>query len=383
MKILLLSAYDADSHQYWRKGLVANFPEHHWSVLTLPGRYFSWRIRGNSMSWAFGEQAALLHASYDLVIATSMTDLSSLRGFVPSLAQIPTILYFHENQFAYPATNKARANVEPQILNLYSALAADKLLFNSEFNFQSFMDGASTLLKKLPDQIPANLIERLKARANVLAVPLLNEKVKGEVKNTIEQKIESDQVMPWDKYQSIDIANRPLLIAWAARWEYDKGPDRLLAIVKELVAQEVDFRLCIMGQSFRQVPAEFEQLKRLFGTYIDQLGYADSSDQYQSWLKSSDVFLSTAVHEFQGLSVLEAVDQSCIPVLPNRLAYPELFDLCYLYKSASNIATEAQAAASLLSAIKRQQLPIPTHTLHWSTLKARYKSVLETTAVTK
>ena len=133
------------------------------------------------MSWAFGEQAALLQADYDLVIATSMTDLSSLRGFVPSLAQIPTILYFHENQFAYPATNKARANVEPQILNLYSALAADKLLFNSEFNYQSFMDGASALLKKLPDQIPTNLIERLKARASVLAVPLVKVRVKEEV----------------------------------------------------------------------------------------------------------------------------------------------------------------------------------------------------------
>ncbi len=28
MKILLLSAYDALSHQYWRKGLVGAFPEY-------------------------------------------------------------------------------------------------------------------------------------------------------------------------------------------------------------------------------------------------------------------------------------------------------------------------------------------------------------------
>jgi len=381
LEILLLSAYDADSHQYWRKGLVANFPEHQWSVLTLPGRYFSWRIRGNSMSWAFGEQAALLHANYDLVIATSMTDLSSLRGFVPSLAQIPTILYFHENQFAYPATNNARANVEPQILNLYSALAADKLLFNSEFNYQSFMDGASALLKKLPDQIPANLIKRLKARASVLAVPLLNEKVKGEVKDKVGQNIDSNQATLWDKYQSIDIANRPLLIAWAARWEYDKGPDRLLAIVKELVAQKVDFRLCVMGQSFRQVPVEFEQLKQQFDTYIDQFGFADSSDQYQSWLKSSDVFLSTAVHEFQGLSVLEAVDQSCIPVLPNRLSYPELFAKRYLYESHTDMTKEAQSAVQHLCAIKEHTpSTAPTHALHWQSLKAQYQSIMQSTA---
>ena len=102
MRILLLSAYDADSHIYWRKGLVAHLPEHQWTVLTLPGRYFSWRMRGNSMSWAFSEYETLSQP-YDLVIATSMTDLSALRGFVPSLANTPTLVYFHENQFAYPS----------------------------------------------------------------------------------------------------------------------------------------------------------------------------------------------------------------------------------------------------------------------------------------
>ena len=43
MRILLLSAYDAESHRYWREGLVSRFPEHHWQVLRLPPRYFNWR----------------------------------------------------------------------------------------------------------------------------------------------------------------------------------------------------------------------------------------------------------------------------------------------------------------------------------------------------
>src|SRR5690554_445672 len=99
MRILLLSAYDAVSHQYWRKGLVNALPEHDWTVLSLPARYFSWRIRGNSLSWAFGERERL-QQPYDLVIATSMVDLTSLRGLVPSLARTPCVVYFHENQFA-------------------------------------------------------------------------------------------------------------------------------------------------------------------------------------------------------------------------------------------------------------------------------------------
>ena len=57
-------------------------PKHDWTVLSLPARYFSWRIRGNSLSWAFGERERL-QQPYDLIIATSMVDLTSLRGFVP------------------------------------------------------------------------------------------------------------------------------------------------------------------------------------------------------------------------------------------------------------------------------------------------------------
>src|SRR5690606_31607509 len=56
MRILLLSAYDADSHRRWREGLVRELPQHAWTVLALPPRHFSWRIRGNALSWAFGER---------------------------------------------------------------------------------------------------------------------------------------------------------------------------------------------------------------------------------------------------------------------------------------------------------------------------------------
>ncbi len=89
MRILLFSAYDALSHQYWRKGLVNAFPEYDWTVLTLPPRFFSWRLRGNSMTWAFSERDVLI-AGYGLLICTSMTDLSALKGMVPELAKIPT-----------------------------------------------------------------------------------------------------------------------------------------------------------------------------------------------------------------------------------------------------------------------------------------------------
>jgi hypothetical protein len=94
VRILLLSAYHANSHKAWADGLVAAIPAHQWTVLTLPPRHFSWRLRGNSLSWAM-LQSEQLNADYDLLVATSMTDLSALRGLCPSLCRLPTLVYFH------------------------------------------------------------------------------------------------------------------------------------------------------------------------------------------------------------------------------------------------------------------------------------------------
>lgn len=379
MRILLLSAYDADSHQYWRKGLVDSFPEHDWQVLTLPARYFSWRIRGNSMSWAFGDDADILREDYDLIIATSMTDLSSLRGFVPSLANTPSIVYFHENQFDYPTTHKARTNVEPQILNLYTALAADKVIFNSHYNYQTLITGAERLLRKLPDQVPSNVVDLIAQKSCVIPVPLKALNLDTDIQQ------QAMKTVSWHKYAAVEPTQKPLLISWAARWEYDKGPAKLLAIISCLEAQNIDYRLAILGQSFRQVPKEFEQIHKQFSHRIDQFGYAESQADYFAWLQHCDIFLSTAEHEFQGLAVLEAVHLGCIPVLPNRLVYPELFEEMFLYKSNSDHSLEAQSAVSLMISIKEQIIEGVDYSRHlpssscysWSGLRGCYKRLIE------
>ena len=171
MRILLLSAYDAVSHRQWREGLVAALPEHNWTVLALPPRHFRWRIRGNSLSWGVGERS-ILKQSFDCLVATSMVDLASLKGLVPPLANIPSLVYFHENQFDYPVSHMAHQGNDPKVVNLYTALAADRLVFNSNYNQQTFLKGVATFLSKMPDAVPAGIVDELATRSTVIPVPL-------------------------------------------------------------------------------------------------------------------------------------------------------------------------------------------------------------------
>lgn len=168
----MLSGYDAASHRCWRKSLENGLGEFEWTQIALPDRYFFWRIRGNALTFAY-EYKEQLSKNYQCIIATSMVDLVNLRGFVPEISNIPTILYFHENQFVYPLINSlnnqdSKNIVNAQLTTIYSALCADKILFNSEYNKRTFFSGAKALFNKLPDCIPKGILNSAEEKSSVL-----------------------------------------------------------------------------------------------------------------------------------------------------------------------------------------------------------------------
>ncbi|WP_119393986.1 tRNA-queuosine alpha-mannosyltransferase domain-containing protein [Salinibius halmophilus] len=315
----LLSAYQADSHQAWVRWLSQNVVAD-WQVFTLPGRHFRWRIRGNPLSWL----DVLPAKPPEMLLATSMVDLATLKGIMPQLNGVRSCLYFHENQFAYPVSNQQHSSIDPQMVQLYSALAADELAFNSQFNLDSFVAGVEALLAKMPDHVPTSVGQRILDKARVLPVPVL----------PIEAR-----------------PKRPLIV-WPHRWEYDKNPERLVEILTLLATEDVPFQLALLGaRGKRPVPA-LELIRQRFANHIIADGRV-SRAQYQQLLGEAQVVISTAKHEFQGLAVLEAVSAGCIPVVPNDLCYVEQYPDSYRFNSNNEaVALIKQALAGELATVQ-------------------------------
>jgi glycosyltransferase involved in cell wall biosynthesis len=226
-------------------------------------------------------------------------------------------------------------------------------VFNSQFNKASFFAGARALLKKLPDYVSPDWLNGTEEKTQVLPVPL-------DMPVSVEALVSAEE--------STNSKSQPerIKLVWSARWEFDKGPDRLLAILDELEHRQLNYEIAILGEQFRSIPKEFDQIQAKFAHRITQFGFAPSRADYLRFLSSSDIVLSTALHEFQGLAVLEAVALGCVPVLPDRQVYPELFgnnrqnEKQYLYPSGiSNVQQEAKWAVDLIQFVVANDVKAP------------------------
>jgi len=303
-RILLLSAYRSDSHAAWVDWLTGNIKSVEWIVRELPGRHFAWRIRGNPLSWLDDIPAE----PPDRVLATSMVDLATLKGIHPQLAGVPTTYYFHENQLAYPVSRNQVKTIEHAIVQIYGALAADELLFNSDYNRRTFLEGTAEFAAKMPDRAPRDLPERLSPKCRVLPVPI--EPVPAAEKRDHK------------------------LIVWNHRWEYDKRPELFAEAVCRLTDRGVDFRLALLGKRPRNTPQALTRIRERLPDRIVADGLLPRED-YRALLGRAGVVVSTADHEFQGLAMLEAVSAGAIPLVPDALCYPEQYSQEFRYQAGN------------------------------------------------
>jgi glycosyltransferase involved in cell wall biosynthesis len=319
--IWLLNPYHTGSHRAWAEGYAAH-SRHRVRILSMDGYFWKWRMQGGALElaaqaralWAAGERP-------DLLLATSMVNLPAFLGLLRrELGGVPVVLYMHENQLTYPPPPGARRDLTYGMIQHLSMLAADRVCFNSRYHLEGWFEELPRLLKHFPDYTHVETVEATRSRSQVLPVGCdLRRLDRGEGR---QGDTETGRYHPAAVTGQGDEGGP--LVLWNQRWEYDKDPETMLRALVALADEGLRFRVALAGENFRVTPEEFNQARSRLGDRLEHYGYAESEAEYAGLLHGAGIVLSTAIHEFFGVSVVEAIYCGCLPVLPNRLSYPEL-----------------------------------------------------------
>ncbi len=297
--ILILDSFFTGSHRYWGEQLKKRLP-FNVQLLTLSGKHWKWRMEGGAYELA--QKFKNLSQRPKIIIATDMVNIPLFYAFANiSKDEIPCILYFHENQFAYPINNLDTQKTNKRdnhysFINLTSALFSNHLVFNSEFNRTSFFHGSAELINQLP-------------------------------KNTLNQNIknlESCVIYPGiERATSFNRNNDSVpTLLWNHRWEHDKNPDLFIEGLEFLQRKSISFKLIILGKGTekKEVKSFF---KKHFPNELIHCGFVETRKKYTDLISEATHIPVTSKHDFFGLSVAEAMSNGCFAILPNHQAYPE------------------------------------------------------------
>jgi len=345
-RVLALEPYYGGSHRAVLDGLTEalGHTEPAWEVerYTLPARKWKWRMRGSAIvlarrareAWDAGQR-------WDLVFASTFVNLAEFKSLAgQGVGSLPAIVYFHENQLLYPNRHTAEWDLQFPLTNVVSALAADRCVFNTRWNFDGFLAEIPGFFKQFPDHLPKGVAPAIAAKSEVLAPPF-DPSVFDAVLGQGPEALAGDH----GASDTRRVAHRGPVprVVWPHRWEHDKDPDTFFRAAALLAAEGIDFEVVVAGQEFEDRPVVFGEAATVLGGRLVHHGEPQGRGAYADLLAGSDIAVSTAVNEFFGLAMLEACYSGCFPLVPDRLAYPELYSAEFRYDGEEQLVSRLRA----------------------------------------
>jgi glycosyltransferase involved in cell wall biosynthesis len=361
LKILFIEPFFGGSHRDFAEGLQEN-TRHKIVLQTMPARFWKWRMRGAALHFM---QTVKNPEQFDLVFTSDMLAVADLKALWGALCP-PVVVYFHENQLSYPVPKGEAIDFQFGFTNITTALAADGILFNSQFHYDSFFGALPGFIRMMPEFNPLWCVEPLKQKSSVLYPGCRFEDAEGI------------RAGPSAATHTLD--KSPLII-WNHRWEFDKEPETFFEALDRVEKSGIDFELALLGENFQKVPKAFIQAKQRFGSRIVRYGFEPSKERYLKWLESADVVVSTAQQENFGISIVEAIRFGCFPLLPNRLSYPEIlpvqFHLQCIYSDIEELVDKLARLLTSRSIPDKSKLQEAMNVYAWKNMIGKYDGYFE------
>lgn len=302
MNILAVEPFFSGSHKAFWKGLY-NHSSHHIIPINLSFKGQQWRMQGHSVMLA--DMIRDVEEEIDLLLISSMANLPAFLALTnPRFANVPKVVYMHENPFTQPLPDDEERDLTFCYINYLTMLAGDRLLFSSHFHRDDFMNALPGFLDNYPGENHLAKIDEI-ADKSVVCYPGLNLK-------------------HFDDQSDTRNTNKNSVIVWNQRWQFDRNPAMFFRVLNRLDDIDLEFELILAGDSHHEKPEEFKKAWKRYGGHITHYGYVENEEEYSKLLHTGDIVVSTASYEFFCVAIMEAIYCGCHPLLPNRLHYPEL-----------------------------------------------------------
>jgi len=319
LKFLFLEPFFGGSHREFAEGLIAH-SRYRIDLVTLPARFWKWRMRGAALHFV---QKVTDLEDYHGLITTDLMSLSDFKTLSKGVCP-PVLVYFHENQFTYPLAPGEHMDYQFGFTDITTALAADRVIFNSRTHRAAFFKALPAFIKMMPEYRPGWVVDEILSKADVL-YPGCRFPAQEPVAENFPREL-------------------PPLIIWNHRWEFDKNPAEFFQALDAVADAGAEFRLALLGENCQMVPKAFLGARERYGARVVQYGYVASRRQYINWLSQGSIVISTAQQENFGISMVEAIRYGCVPLLPARLVYPEIIPARYhpevLYRSYPDLVAK-------------------------------------------
>ena len=139
----------------------------------------------------------------------------------------------------------------------------------------------------------------------------------------------------------------------------------------------IDFNAVILGENFSKSPSVLRNNINKLGPRILHAGFVNSFQEYAKWLWRSSIVPVTNLQDFFGASIIEAVYCKCIPILPNRLSYPELFPPEVFYKNEKDLYNKTKTLSTNNKQKNAMQYSNIVSKYDWSIMAQKYDAEME------
>ncbi|XP_054237023.1 glycosyltransferase-like domain-containing protein 1 isoform X6 [Indicator indicator] len=368
MSVLLIEAFYGGSHKQLMDLLQEELRDD-CVLCTLPAKKWHWKARTAALYFM---QTVPASTNYRILFASSVLNLAELAALRPDLGKLKKVLYFHENQLAYPVQKCQERDFQYGYNQILSCLVADVVVFNSAFNMESFLTSIGRFMKLIPDHRPKDLEKIIRPKCQVLYFPVrfpdvsrfMPEHKLAHLEKVIAVKRHGDA------YQSEGLPGQQNGRALmrnsnthheSGLCEAQPGLDttQLEGLPSPVTAP---VRLSKSEASESTNPCQEEDKQRLTFNLSNTLSGLDDQQRplHIAW-----------PHRW-----IEAVYCGCYPLCPKALVYPEIFPAEYLYSTPEQLFKRLQNFCKRPDIVRKHLYKGETAGFAWAALGGKFRSLL-------